>query len=188
MAGKALARSGSPRVRAVWVAAAWLAAAATSAALEGRVDLGSQALPLVVAAAATAVWWSALPSMAACVIAVLAFNWAFVPPRGSLGVELPRHMLLLATMLVVSGAVALLMARQRRLGQREAALHQREQQVRAFGERLRAALDSRQTIEVLLQALAALRPEGAAVMAAIDQRSEERRVGKECRSRWSPYH
>ena len=22
----------------------------------------------------------------------------------------------------------------------------------------------------------------------IDQRSEERRVGKECRSRWSPYH
>src|SRR5262249_59327511 len=24
--------------------------------------------------------------------------------------------------------------------------------------------------------------------AVIDQRSEERRVGKECRSRWSPYH
>ena len=23
---------------------------------------------------------------------------------------------------------------------------------------------------------------------AIDDRSEERRVGKECRSRWSPYH
>ena len=22
----------------------------------------------------------------------------------------------------------------------------------------------------------------------VDQRSEERRVGKECRSRWSPYH
>ena len=22
----------------------------------------------------------------------------------------------------------------------------------------------------------------------IDERSEERRVGKECRSRWSPYH
>ena len=24
--------------------------------------------------------------------------------------------------------------------------------------------------------------------AAMDDRSEERRVGKECRSRWSPYH
>ena len=25
-------------------------------------------------------------------------------------------------------------------------------------------------------------------MAVVDIRSEERRVGKECRSRWSPYH
>ena len=31
---------------------------------------------------------------------------------------------------------------------------------------------------------------GASVLHAADQvdRSEERRVGKECRSRWSPYH
>ena len=28
----------------------------------------------------------------------------------------------------------------------------------------------------------------AALFAVFDQRSEERRVGKECRSRWSPYH
>src|SRR5258708_20722119 len=27
-----------------------------------------------------------------------------------------------------------------------------------------------------------------AINAADDERSEERRVGKECRSRWSPYH
>ena len=27
-----------------------------------------------------------------------------------------------------------------------------------------------------------------AVVGAYDARSEERRVGKECRSRWSPYH
>ena len=27
-----------------------------------------------------------------------------------------------------------------------------------------------------------------AIKVAIDERSEERRVGKECRSRWSPYH
>ena len=25
-------------------------------------------------------------------------------------------------------------------------------------------------------------------MSSLDDRSEERRVGKECRSRWSPYH
>src|SRR2546421_12740049 len=28
----------------------------------------------------------------------------------------------------------------------------------------------------------------AALAAMVQQRSEERRVGKECRSRWSPYH
>ena len=28
----------------------------------------------------------------------------------------------------------------------------------------------------------------ANVVAGVDYRSEERRVGKECRSRWSPYH
>ena len=27
-----------------------------------------------------------------------------------------------------------------------------------------------------------------AIVAALAARSEERRVGKECRSRWSPYH
>ena len=29
---------------------------------------------------------------------------------------------------------------------------------------------------------------GGAVLRGVDERSEERRVGKECRSRWSPYH
>ena len=36
-----------------------------------------------------------------------------------------------------------------------------------------------------------LRPDSGQVLMdgmAIEQRSEERRVGKECRSRWSPYH
>ena len=32
------------------------------------------------------------------------------------------------------------------------------------------------------------RPEPAGAPAFADVRSEERRVGKECRSRWSPYH
>ena len=30
--------------------------------------------------------------------------------------------------------------------------------------------------------------DGAGVLIQIPHRSEERRVGKECRSRWSPYH
>ncbi len=31
-------------------------------------------------------------------------------------------------------------------------------------------------------------PSGVHYMHLVDHRSEERRVGKECRSRWSPYH
>ena len=38
-----------------------------------------------------------------------------------------------------------------------------------------------------LQGAAALYPQGAGSSQA-ESRSEERRVGKECRSRWSPYH
>ena len=30
--------------------------------------------------------------------------------------------------------------------------------------------------------------EGFLIQVFADERSEERRVGKECRSRWSPYH
>ena len=33
-----------------------------------------------------------------------------------------------------------------------------------------------------------VRGDVGAVKAAVETRSEERRVGKECRSRWSPYH
>ena len=33
-----------------------------------------------------------------------------------------------------------------------------------------------------------LEPYPASVLLARQNRSEERRVGKECRSRWSPYH
>lgn len=166
--------------RGTWVAAAWIAAAVASAALAGRVDLGSQALPLIVAAAATAIWWSPAASMAACVLAVLAFNWAFVPPRGKLAVELPQHVLLLATMLCVCGAVALLMARQRRLAQREAGHRLRAQQVHAFGEGLRGEPDGMHALQALRQALAELLPAGVAVMAssedALPRRAEDAQV------------
>src|SRR2546430_2259582 len=48
-----------------------------------------------------------------------------------------------------------------------------------------------QLLAVVIPTLERLQKEGEAGMAKINQytrRSEERRVGKECRSRWSPYH
>ena len=40
----------------------------------------------------------------------------------------------------------------------------------------------------LSKEIGALKKEGMDASDIIKQRSEERRVGKECRSRWSPYH
>ena len=52
--------------------------------------------------------------------------------------------------------------------------------VREFGWSLEHVLEDMKTPEMCRRALEA--------SAELGYRSEERRVGKECRSRWSPYH
>ena len=47
---------------------------------------------------------------------------------------------------------------------------------------------SERTIKKAKTAIAEAKDEIAALGTGTDERSEERRVGKECRSRWSPYH
>ena len=48
--------------------------------------------------------------------------------------------------------------------------------------------DESEEVSNRLGVRAVLRDQLARISAALDKRSEERRVGKECRSRWSPYH
>src|SRR2546426_10617686 len=54
----------------------------------------------------------------------------------------------------------------------------------AFAARLRAARGLPAPVKALLERL----PRDTHPLDALRTRSEERRVGKECRSRWSPYH
>ena len=42
--------------------------------------------------------------------------------------------------------------------------------------------------EVVIKAIADLKIASTEEVEELKRRSEERRVGKECRSRWSPYH
>ena len=106
----------SPPRRGVWALSIWLAGAALLALLDNTLDLANLALD---PGAGVRHWrrcgprpgprsrpvrWRCWPS-----------TWRFVPPRGSFTVDLHQHALLLATMLMVSWIVALLMARQRRL-------------------------------------------------------------------------
>lgn len=120
---------------------AWAVTWATLLLLDGRIDLASLSLLLVLGAAVAAAVSPPLLSLAACAAAVLAFNWTFVPPRGSFSVDLHQHALLLLTMGAVSMLVALLVARQRRLAMQAGQLAEQARQLRALGETLRDSDD-----------------------------------------------
>ncbi len=135
----------------VW-ALAWL----VMLALHRTLDLANLAMLLVLASALAALWLPPVLSMLVCAVAVLGFNYVFVPPLGTFTVDLHQHALLLITMLSVSWMVALLMARQRRLAEAERLLAKRARQLQAFGDLLRDADDPRDRLPQLQAALAAL--------------------------------
>jgi len=125
-----------------WVAlAVWLTGAAALVLLDSSIDLANQAVILVLVSALAALWSSPWAAAAASGLGVLAFNVAFVPPRGTFAVDLHQHALLLATTLVVSGLVALLMSRQRSLAAQEQRHAQQSEALRLLGDRLREADD-----------------------------------------------
>ena len=127
----------------------WGLAWTAMAALDERMDLANKALVVVLGAALTGLWWGARASLLAGVVAVLAFNVAFVPPRGTLSVDLRQHLLLLVATLGVSGTVAWLMARLRQLAL-DANLHaERSDQLRAMGDLLRASDDPAEQLPAL---------------------------------------
>lgn len=164
--------------------AVWACAFGLMALLDGHVDLASQALMLVLGSALAALCWPASASLAACMLAVLAFNIAFVPPRGTLHVDLRQHALLLLTMLSVSWIVTLLVARQRRLAE-QATLHARlSEDLRAFADRLRESSDLQTQARDLIDALRWLGGGEAALLLRVapadadGQGYEERWIGQ----------
>ncbi len=134
-------------------ALAWALAWLAMLLLDGRVDLANLALLPVLAAALAALRWPLGMSLAACAATVLAFNWAFVPPRGSFTVDLHQHALLLLTLLSVSWIITLLMARQRRLVLSERRHGQRARQLQALAATLRDADDLHAAAAALQTAL-----------------------------------
>ncbi|EHR73495.1 histidine kinase [Burkholderiales bacterium JOSHI_001] len=115
----------------------WALAWAAMLGLDGRLDLANLALLLVLAAALSGLWLPPLVSAAACAASVAAFNWQFVPPRGTFSVDLQQHALLLAAMLAVGWVVSGLVARQREAVRQQQALARHAEQQRALGEALR---------------------------------------------------
>lgn len=142
-------------LRRTWPAwAVWLAGACAMVWLDGQVDLANLAMLVVLSSAVASLWLPGWGSALAGAAAVLAFNWAFVPPRHAFTVDLHQHVLLLGAMLVVNAIISTLMVRQRRLA--EAARHHaaREAGLRSWGEALRAAADPLAHTSALGDALA----------------------------------
>ena len=119
--------------------AAWAAGWIAMARLDGTVDLANLAMVLVLTSALASLWSPTSVSILLSAGSVLAFNWLFVPPRGTFSVDVPQHALLLASMLGVSCVLALLISRARSLA-RQAEAHAREaEQMRRFAQSLRDA-------------------------------------------------
>jgi two-component system, OmpR family, sensor histidine kinase KdpD len=117
--------------------ATWALAWGAMLALDGHLDLANLALLLVLAAALSGLWLPPLVSALGCALSVAAFNWLFVPPRGSFTVDLHQHALLLVAMLAVGWIVSGLVARQRAAVGQQQLLARRAQQLRALGDALR---------------------------------------------------
>ena len=139
-----------------WPAAlAWAAGWLAMLLLDGRIDLASLAMLLVLSSAIAALWLPAWAAMGGGLVAVAAFNWVFVPPRGTFAVDLRQHALLLGAMLVVNAIVAALMTAQRSQALRAERQAQRAEQLRAWSDTLRDAVDPLAQAGALQAALAA---------------------------------
>ncbi len=131
----------------------WALGAPLLHGLDGHLDLANLALLLVLLVTLAALWLPAWGALASGVLAVVTFNWAFVPPRYSMAVDLGQHTVLLLAMVALNLLVAVLMhglRRQARLAQLAA---DRAGELHAWGDQLRASHDPQAQAGALQQAL-----------------------------------
>jgi two-component system sensor histidine kinase KdpD len=115
----------------------WLCGTALLHGLDGHLDLANLALLLVLLATLTALCLPATLALTSGVLAVVAFNWAFVPPRYSFEVDLRQHALLLLAMVALNLLVVALMARLRRQARLARLAAARAEQLQRWGDTLR---------------------------------------------------
>ena len=144
----------SLRWRSLWPWLTWLAGWALMVALDSHLDLANLAMLLMLTSAVTSLWLPGGASALASAAAVIAFNWAFVPPRFTFTVDLHQHALLLLAMVVVNWIISGLVIRQRHLTDTARQLAERETRLRAWGDTLRDAADPAAHASALHTALA----------------------------------
>ena len=73
--------------------------------LDPLLDLANLSMLLLLGSVGASLWLSPVYSVVASTLFVFIFNWFFIPPRASLHVALDKHLLLLITMVGVSGLI-----------------------------------------------------------------------------------
>lgn len=118
-----------------WAAGATMVATFVAFALDAYFHVVNLVLVYLLAAVLVALRWPRGPVVAVSVLNVVAFNFFFIPPRGTFHVEEPQYLLTFAMMLGVGLVVSGLTERVRARAKAQAAL-----EVEAATERVRSAL------------------------------------------------
>ena len=160
---------------APWPWLTWALGWALMVSLSDRLDLANLAMVLLLTSAIASLWLSGVVSALVSTVAVVGFNWAFVPPRFELAVDLHQHALLLLAMLVVNWIISGLVIRQRRLTSAAQRMAEREARLRSWGDVLRDAPDPAAHASALHAALAdaAQRPVAVMVLRGLDTAPED---------------
>jgi len=138
--------------------AVWLLGWCLLLFLDGHFDPLNLSLLLILTSAISALWLPLRLTLFASVVALIAFNWAFVPPRGTFAIDLHQHTVLLLAMLVVNVIIAGLMVFLRAQTQNAQAYAQAAEELRTWGDKLRDADDPQllcKDLYVALEQLAA---------------------------------
>ena len=147
----------------------WAMAWVGARALDHHADLSIQAMLFVVAPVVASIWLSAPAAFVFAAASILSFSWGFVPPRGSLDVELSRHAVLLTAMLAVSWLIAGLIWRLRAQAAAARDAARWAARLQALGESLRDSADPRDQAGPVAATLSELGGAPAALMLLHDE-------------------
>jgi two-component system, OmpR family, sensor histidine kinase KdpD len=118
-----------------WAAGATIAATLVALGLDAYFHVVNVALVYLLAVVLVALRWRRGPVIAVAILNVAAFNFFFIPPRGTFHVDDPQYLLTFAMMLGVGLIVSGLTERVRARAKAQAAL-----EIEAETERIRSAL------------------------------------------------
>jgi two-component system, OmpR family, sensor histidine kinase KdpD len=121
--------------------------------LDRYLELGNLGLILVLTSAIAAIWLSVSVTLVFSLVALMAFNWAFVPPRGTFTIHFHQDVLLLLAMLVVNIIIAGLMASLREKSRQVQAHADAVDILRSWSDSLRDIDDPHQLLPLLQKML-----------------------------------